>query len=389
MPGDNEVDAAAAAAAAAAVNDAVNAAADQARPPPNAPPPTQEEPEQAGVVLRSAKDIALITKRRNANLPELTKSDAAAWQTFKRHFDETARWEKWDDEEKAYRLRTAMKGKALELTSEHWLHGSSFKEQLAEFERLFLSPAASQTARSTFLNARQQGDESLEDWHSRCLRLYKLAFPADANVLSSPFLISQFIKGLRSRNVHIFVHSQAPQNYQKCLDLARNMDCALMSSRGEQEAVRAIAALALDDEQGVAGLQDRPAPGQLQLCWNCGLAGHFARDCRRRPAQRGRSALARGAAGGFSGRRQFSRPNAGRGQAAHIGQMGRRPNGRNGGQKKPPARFGGARRRTAARVQALDCRLPTEEEAQRYERIESEWEDIHYGPTEVDEIQKN
>jgi hypothetical protein len=217
-------------------------------------------------------------------LPQLTfeNTESDDWLMFRQAFLNHLRYYRCDDEQGRRALLSCMRGLAFRAISalDHE-GGLDLQQLLAEYERKFLPPAASDTARMKFETAVQGAKEDILPFHGRLLTLYQRAWP------DIPFqprqLIRAFARALNRRGLRLAILRRDPATYEEALDLALREQAAQVAS---------LAVPGTAPAPGGAGAEEPMEIGALTKdarCYNCDRPGHIARDCRARPRAGGSS----------------------------------------------------------------------------------------------------
>jgi len=206
--------------------------------------------------------------------------DPRAWLIWKRRFHAIAAVHGWTDEQRRRELFIGMTGDAAaavcDIDSSHYL---TFEDELAEYDRRFLTTAASDAARAEFGAARQLPGESVLTWHGRLRDLYLNAYPqARIDVgTGGQILIERFVLGLESTPVKEFVLSFRPSTYAGALATA-NQKVAALQMLATDKGSRRIHALRKPNPTGTSSSNSSSISGVRFQCYACG-GPHFKRDC--------------------------------------------------------------------------------------------------------------
>lgn len=243
------------------------------------------------------------------NLEEDTPS---AWLNWKAVFVVHQDFNQWDNSTARRMMLMHMKKDAFERISEIPIMATPAAGQadaedwnllLEQYERAFISEEASNRAVALYETSRQNEDEDVLRWHTRCLVLFKRAFPNRAAMANTDTtLIRHFIRGLFEKAAINTVFHLQPPTYQEVKGVAERV----IAGNAEAEAARS----------GKLPSVNNLGTGNL-ACHFCGRQGHVFRDCygaieffRNKAARRG---------GGGGGRRGVPR---GRGSPRGGGRGG-------------------------------------------------------------------
>ena len=202
------------------------------------------------------------------------------WVPWKKYFRGLCLLYGWDDERSRRELLLAMDGEAARRTSdiEFQAAGQTLDDLLASLEGRFITASGTKLAEQEFRKARQGPDKSVLQFHGRMRELFTRAYPAEpteGNGLAR-YLRDNFIWGLHTRKVSVYVQDQQPDTYAQCLEHAQ----AKLSTNLMEAASRGR------DTGGLHALQNQQGTGNQggdasdpRTCHGCGKPGHFIRQC--------------------------------------------------------------------------------------------------------------
>ncbi len=141
------------------------------------------------------------------------------WLAFYTKFEKYANMQHWDEEERKEYLCWCLEGKASEFYTTTVINTDNITYRLIirKFERRFGFRELPETARITFNNARQQPEETLEDWADR---VTKLAFKAYRNLpedYMSEQAVLRFCLGTTSKDAGEVVANLRPATIDDAL----------------------------------------------------------------------------------------------------------------------------------------------------------------------------
>ena len=293
------------------------------------------------------KNISIRTIRPDP----FSSADGQEWMIWRKNYEEMVDLNGWDKQEHRERSkREALckitgeaKRRILNLTSNG--AGETLTAFLNRIQSHYLTPAASEQAKSEYDACVQLPNEDILTYQSRMRQIYIRAHPANAATLEDDSqLRRKFIMGLLNPVIKTYVFDQRPATYAAAGEHAMNKAATEATVGGAPVPGGQINHFGgmnfVNDgsstpstsqanknlrRNGPAGSRNS-GPSSAPLCWTCGQPGHLARECDRVDSnamvdsiRRGRG---RGRRGG--GGRGAPRRGRGRGSAAGAGRGRRR-----------------------------------------------------------------
>ena len=216
--------------------------------------------------------------------------------------------------------------------------GETLAAFLDRIQARYLTPAASEMAKSEYDACVQLPNEDILTYHSRLRQVYIRAHPGNiANLEADSQLRRKFIMGLLNPVIKTYTFDQRPDTYAAAGEHAQNKAATEATVGGAPVPGGQLSAFGLNATStpstaqanrdlrryGPSSSSGASGPSAAQLCWTCGQPGHLARECDRAGGvdamRRGRS---RGRRGG--GGRGAPRRGRGRGSASSAGRGRRR-----------------------------------------------------------------
>lgn len=290
--------------------------------------------------VRFTDSMAALRVQPRTRRPEpFSSGDGAEWLIWRQNFEVCLELNEWNTQETRARAKNealaSITGEAKRQITE--LRSNGDNETVAEFlnriQARYLPEAATQFAKAEYDGCSQLPGEKLINWHGRLRVLFVRAFPAQAaNAEQNEQLIRKYMLGLTSTTIKTHVLDGAPATYADALARAQNKAATEATVAGSAIPGGKVMQIGAIDTPSTAqanrNLRRRGpepqvgAPSQVQLCWSCGKAGHYSRECRS-----GGGVNAAAAVGAVRrGRGRFRGARAGRGQSG--GRRGRGGNPR-------------------------------------------------------------
>ncbi len=162
----------------------------------------------------------------NKKVSAFSSAIPTEWLVWKKHFQTVAQINGWNDLRQRREAIAAMEGKAGSLTKDIVAEPAgeedfNINNLLTNMEARFLPLQETDLAVSQFETARQDHEETVVQWATRCRSLYERAYP-DNNIKDRIF-IRKFILGLADKDIVMRVHEQNPQTYQAASEQAQQM----------------------------------------------------------------------------------------------------------------------------------------------------------------------
>ena len=245
---------------------------------------------QAFQFLPAAMQQAMNEGRGSTSkLEPFSSNDAAEWIDWRQAFEAHAACYQWNANRGKAQFKSFLRSLALS-TFNHAITAAqlgdanfTLENALDAFENRLLQGRGAETAYNAFMDAQRNPGETIANWQTRLLTLFRRAHPNVQDHENNPALLRQFLTGLRDTDL---------MNAIATVPLAqRNTFAALYTVAVDIEACKTtIAERARRDREAAAtsttstsGVQAIAQRSNYNLpCYSCNETGHFIRDCPRR-----------------------------------------------------------------------------------------------------------
>lgn len=217
----------------------------------------------------------------------LSEATTQEWLTWKDHFLMVSQICDWNDLRKRRELYAAMQGLAAQATRDIPVVDPvpapaghvplTFEAVLAAYESRLCTTAASDTARSEFLTAKQMPDETILAWHGRVRSLFIRAAPAGhqpdlTDVLQARELRERFVLGLLNREVKRQVLERRSNDFNAMLQIAGEAEATLLLLEKEDTEARRR-------NKTISQVNGGERDHRGLTCYRCRQKGHIAKFC--------------------------------------------------------------------------------------------------------------
>ena len=216
-------------------------------------------------------------KPKERDPEKLSELDALKWTTFRDHFEQVSTLNNWDATRGVAILKTCMTDAAARATAHLDLTGKTVKEALAEMEKIFVNPAATDLYEVQFDLADKEPGENLLALHTRYCEMFLRAFPTlKTTAESSKKLKDKFALKLGDKGISYGLTSSTDYKtltYTELLTRAQELQAsALRCRQSYQPSKPTVMAMATKPN-----VEDR-------RCFFCNNKGHVVKDCRKKKA---------------------------------------------------------------------------------------------------------
>ena len=158
---------------------------------------------------------------KELKVPKLHSKKPEDWLKWKEAFLRLAEEKPWTDDQKKRMIKCSMLDDAVMTVASIPIYGVpatattpalpslTWQEVLAAYENKFVAAAGETFARQEFLFATQQKSESIVEWHSRVITMYRHAEPF-GDFERSKELRERFILGLSNKQIMEYVLDNKP-----------------------------------------------------------------------------------------------------------------------------------------------------------------------------------
>ena len=153
--------------------------------------------------------------------PDKFEGKSKEWRDYIIHFESVAKWNDWNDNEKAQQLVMCLRGPAQKLLSDMRSENLSNYHIVKETLSRRFNPVERETAyRCEFRNRKQKRHESVSEFGYVLQRLCFQAFPGVSQEAREIYVIDQYINGLSRPEVRSHVQYRHPQSIDSAIALA-------------------------------------------------------------------------------------------------------------------------------------------------------------------------
>ena len=291
-----------------------------------------ERPEETTSLPRILENIGGLLKSRPMQMKPSRFDGTGSLESFLAQFEVCARHNRWTETDKVDFLRCALEKAATQLLWDFGAQPDVSYEQLVErLRQRYGTEGQAETFRAQLYYRRQRTDESLSDLLHEIRRLVVLAYPVPSNETTQIIARDAFLEAMRDRELSLKVREREPKTldeayrtalrleaYQRTTELddrrrppnrvratqeidtssqiQAQLDRFLAKQREEQQNWQRALENKIDQRlremrsqtptnddrsrAGRPGNSTEEATRRTMTCYNCGKAGHIARNCR-------------------------------------------------------------------------------------------------------------
>jgi len=234
----------------------------------------------------------------------------------------------WDDSRLRQEARAAMQGQALaavkDIPTNHQRPCQPVDQLLDLYQARFVTPAATDAARSNFDQVRQRPGETVNLWALRVRTAFARAHPEvpEDQINQQAALKTRFIQGMSNHAMGLDVWKTRPADFDAALDMATHLVNQPLFEKGLKNSISSIEEPSKEDDATDAQITAIQDPNME--CYFCHKKGHAQRDCNL--LNRARKLIGgRGGKGGGSGASGRGRggSSSGRGSGGRGGSKGK------------------------------------------------------------------
>ena len=153
--------------------------------------------------------------------PDKFDGQSVEWRDYQIHFENVAKWNNWDEIEKAQQLVMSLRGSAQKLLSDLNPYQINSYTYLVNVLRRRFNPAEREIAfRCEFRNRKQAYSESAADYGYALQKLCAKAYPTIQTDAREIYIIDQFINGLLKPEIRSHVQYRHPLTIDAAIALA-------------------------------------------------------------------------------------------------------------------------------------------------------------------------
>lgn len=225
------------------------------------------------------------------------------WQDYLVHFELVSKSNKWDDESKALKLATALRGRAQgilsDLTMEEQLDYRCLVKVLTD---RFQPEDQAEIYKAQIKGRLRKKDETLPELAQEIKRLVRLAYPGAPHEIRQQLGLDYLIEALNDSDMEWAIHQGKARTISDAVRIALEFE-AFQTGRRKRSTTRAAIRCQKEVEDNnvkdledrltdltarVASLQEKPKAknSESRKCYYCDKVGHIKRDCRKMKSDR-------------------------------------------------------------------------------------------------------